>query len=136
MAGIQEPIRQGGSDRALVRDAALLRISRTRRWMLAGAAVLTAGLAALASALLPGKSFGAGSKGNARNVPATAANPTVTPALPAPANADQLGLQPPGQAPQSVPAPQPAPAPQPSQPAPATQPAPSSGGGAVVSGGS
>jgi hypothetical protein len=118
-----------------VRDAALQRISRTRRWMLAGAAALTAGLAALASALLPGKSFGAGATHHAQAAASTSA--TATPPLPAAANAAELGLTASGQAPQSAPAPS-APAPQPQAPAP--QPAAPavapSGGGAVVSGGS
>jgi hypothetical protein len=129
MTGFQEPT-TGPADRALARDAALFRIRRARGWMLAGAAALTAGLAALASALLPGKSLGAGSHRVARSAAATSA---VTPPLPAPANTAQLGISAPGQAPQSLPPPPPAPqpAPQPSQP----QPAPS-GGGAVVSGGS
>lgn len=114
-------------DRTLARDAALVRISRTRRWTLAGAAALTAGLAALASALLPGKSFGAGSR-------STALSAAAGPALPAPADAAQLGVGGSGQAPQSVPAPQaaPQPAPQPATP----QPAAPSGGSAAVSGGS
>jgi hypothetical protein len=103
-----------------LRDAALARISRTRRWTLAAAAALTAGLAALASALLPGKSFGA----KASTVHATrsaTSNSSGTPALPAPANAAQLGV---GQGSESA---APAPAPQ-------AQPAPSAP--AAVSGGS
>src|SRR5947209_20534853 len=114
------------ADRTALRDAALIRISRTRRWALAGAAALTAGLAALASALLPGKSFGAKAATSpiARSV---SSNSSGTPALPAPANAAQLGV---GQSSQSsTPPPTPAPAPQPqAQPA---QSAP-----AAVSGGS
>lgn len=129
----------------LARDAALARISRTRMWILAGAAALTAAFAALASALLPGKSLGAKARVTASSRVTTA--PTSgTPQLPAPADAAQLGLQSPGQAPQAAPsqsspqgsapqasAPQPS-APQPSAPQPA--PAPAAGGGAVVSGGS
>lgn len=113
------------ADRTALRDAALIRISRTRRWTLAGAAALTAGLAALASALLPGKSFGANAHtGSTAARPATS-NPSGTPALPAPANAAQLGV---GQSSQSsTPPPAPAPAPQ-------AQPAPSAP--AAVSGGS
>jgi hypothetical protein len=129
MAGFQEST-TGPADRALARDAALFRITRARRWMLAGAAALTAGLAALASALLPGKSLGAGSHSSVKTAAATSA---VAPPMPAAANAAQLGISAPGQAPQSLPPP---PAPQPAAPQPAQpQPAPS-GGGAVVSGGS
>jgi hypothetical protein len=129
MAGTQAST-AGSSEQALARDAALARLGRARRWMLAGAAALTAGLAALVSVLLPGKSLGAGSHGVARTTSATSG---ITPSLPAPADAAQLGIQAPGQAPQSVPQPAPQPA------APAAQPAPGQsggGGGAVVSGGS
>src|SRR5581483_8738448 len=117
-------------DRTVVRDAALLRISRTRRWALAGAAALTAGLAALASALLPGKSFGAAAHSRAESTAisqhaATSGSSSVTPPMPAPANAAQLGVSSSGQPAQSVPAPQPTPAPQPAQsPAPAQSSAP------------
>jgi hypothetical protein len=110
----------------LARDAALARISRTRRWVIAAAAALTAALAALASALLPGKSLGAKTAGHAT----TTRSSTGTPALPVPASAAQLGLEGPSSTPQSSPAPQPA------APQPAPAPAPSGGGGAVVSGGS
>jgi hypothetical protein len=41
------------------RDAALKRVSLTRRWVIGGAAALSAGLAALVSAIAPGHSFGA-----------------------------------------------------------------------------
>ena len=125
---MRELHRQAGdqADRALLRDAALARIGRTRRWMLAGAAVLTAALAALASALLPGKSFGAGSHA----APAAPTNSAVAPALPAAANAAQLGLSSAGGGSgQAQQAPAPAPAPQPA-------PSPAGGGAAVVSGGS
>jgi hypothetical protein len=58
------PKRQG-EDAARLRDAALRRLSLTRRWIIAGAAALTAGLAALVSAILPGKSLGAKSPASA-----------------------------------------------------------------------
>jgi hypothetical protein len=116
------------TNRALVRDAALARISRTRRWMLAGAAALTAGLAALASALLPGKSFGAGSRSTAQSTRAIAAN--SPPPLPAPANAAQLGISSAGSEPAPVPQPQP------SAPAPAPAISGDGGGTTAVSGGS
>jgi hypothetical protein len=124
---------------ALARDEALGRVSRTRRWMIVAAAGLTAGLAALASALLPGKSLGAKSASTvAASTHVAPASPTGTPQLPAPASPGQLGLQGSGQAPQAAtPSPQAAPQPAPvQQAAPQPAPAPSTGGGAVVSGGS
>jgi hypothetical protein len=133
MARAEQPVtgRHDLALAALARDEALGRVGRTRRWMIVAAAALTAGLAALASALLPGKSLGAKSPTPvAATAHAAAVSPTSTPQLPAPAGPGQLGLQGSGQAPQAVtPSPQAAP-----QPAPA--PAPSVGGGAVVSGGS
>jgi hypothetical protein len=116
----------------LDRDAALVRLRRTRRWVLAGAAAVTAGIAALVSAVAPGRSLGAGahSRGQAPSLRTS----STTPALPPPAGAAQLGLAGPGEAPAPVPdqsqgapgssgssaAPNPAPAPQ--------QPAAVSGG--------
>jgi len=147
MAGSPDPFarRHDPALTALTRDAAIGRIARTRRWMIAAAAALTAGLAALASALLPGKSLGAKTASATPRPSRPLTRSTTTPKLPAPANAAQLGLQGPSQAPsapsgsdpqQSQPAPQQSqPTPQPS-PAPAPAAAPSSGGGAVVSGGS
>jgi hypothetical protein len=116
-------------DPVRLRDAALNRISLTRRWLIVAAAGLTAGLAALVSALLPGKSLGA--KSTAAHAAAAASS---TPALPAPASAAQLGIGSSASTPSISPppaAPQAAPAPAPSAPAPAP-----SGGGGAVSGGS
>ena len=128
-------------DPAETRDAALRRIRLTRGWMIAAAAGLTAGLAALASALLPGKSLGAKTGGAAVVRTTATPRPGGTPALPSPAGASQLGVGSGGGSSESVTpptsAPQPAtpqPAPQQAAPAPAPQPAPSGGG--VVSGGS
>src|ERR1700722_926048 len=133
---------------ALARDAALARIGRARVTMLIAAVVLTALLAALASALLPGKSLGASRKTTAsratsvRRVPSTPRRhaSAVAPAMPAPAGPAALGLQGPNQAPTAVPPAPTAPSPPPSAPAAPAQPAPApaapSGGGAVVSGGS
>jgi hypothetical protein len=134
----------------LARDAAIGRIGRARRWMLMGAMAMTAGLALLASSLLPGKSLGAsGARSGPRNgesasTPSThrTAATVGAPALPSPAGPSQLGLEGPVQAPQSSPPSSPGPT-QSSPPAqsappvqPSSQPAASSGGGAVVSGGS
>jgi hypothetical protein len=146
MSSIAERQHAAGDERALAalaRDAAFGRIGRARRWLLLAAVAMTAGLAALASSLLPGKSFGStGSHGRlrtptpgarARNGRAVGSS-AVAPALPAPAGPGQLGLQGPAQVPQSSPSPSP---PVQSSPPPAPAPAPSpSGSGAVVSGGS
>jgi hypothetical protein len=85
------------------RDAALVRVSRTRRWLLAGAAGLTAGLAALASALVPGRSLA--SKNHAAATGQTTSKTpdrATEPPLPPPAGGTQLGLRAPDQAPQGA----------------------------------
>jgi hypothetical protein len=132
------------------RDAALVRVARTRRWLLGGAAALTAGLAALASALVPGRSLASKHPTTTTGTTGPAKTPTrkTEPALPPPASLAQLGLQAPSQAPQPA-APQPDPSQQsaPAQPAAPAQPQPqpsapsqssgsSSGSGAATSGGS
>ncbi|HEV3127695.1 MAG TPA: hypothetical protein VGY32_01860 [Solirubrobacteraceae bacterium] len=129
------------------RDAALARVGRTRRWLLGAAAALTAGLAALASALVPGRSLASKHQTAATGTTGPANSPTrkTEPALPPPASSGQLGLQAPSQAPQPA-APQPDPSQQ-SAPAAPAQPQPqpsdpsqssgsSSGSGAATSGGS
>jgi hypothetical protein len=130
------------SGAALARDAALARVGRTRRWVIAGAAALTAGFAALVSAVAPGKSLV--STSHARTAAATAAPSTrgtgsAIPTMPPPANPGDLGLQGPGQPPTAAPS-QPQPQSAPSQQAqptpPAAAPQSSGGGGAAVSGGS
>jgi hypothetical protein len=128
----------------LARDAALTRISRARILMLVLAVLLTALLAAVASALLPGKSL-ASSKPTGWEASATslvgsgATNHSDGAAgrMPAPAGPAALGLQGPSQAPTAV-APTQTTPPQPSAPPVQSAPAPAapSGGGAVVSGGS
>jgi hypothetical protein len=50
---------RGQSAAQLQRDAALVRVTRTRRFVIGGAAALSAGIAALVSAIAPGHSFGA-----------------------------------------------------------------------------
>ena len=144
------------SSAALARDAAIARVGRTRRWVIAGTAALTAGLAGLVSAVAPGRSLA--SKTSSHTETATAAgkaasganaSSSAVPQLPPVANPSSLGLQGPNQPPQSVPNPpntqtqtqpqtqtQSAP-PQSSAPAPAPPSSSgSSGGGGVVSGGS
>jgi hypothetical protein len=125
----------------LERDAALVRVGRTRRFVIVATAALTAAVAALVSAVAPGRSLGA----KAQTTPATAARvaapssgSATAPGLPPLASPGSLGLQGPSEAPQPVPDQSQAPS-DPSQgqaqPAPAASPQ-SSGGGAVVSGGS
>jgi hypothetical protein len=125
-----------GSDPVRLRDAALHRISVTRRWVIAGAAALTAGLAALVSALLPGKSLGAKPVTPAASAHATKAATNVTPALPTPASAAQLGVGSGEESDPSIPPPSAAPQPAPAPAAPAPSASPSAGAGAAVSGGS
>jgi hypothetical protein len=96
--------------------------------MIAAAAGLTAGLAVLASALLPGKSLGAKTRSPAV-ARTTAPRPDATPALPSPAGASQLGVGSGDESPASVSPPASAPQPAAPQPAPAqAAPAPVSGG--------
>jgi hypothetical protein len=129
----------------LARDAALTRISRARVLMLVAAVALTALLAAVASALLPGKSLASSKTAGAGAKPpspvtsrAARHSRTTSGRMPAPAGPAALGLQGPSQAPTAV-APKPiSPPPVSSAPPAQSAPAPaaSSGGGAVVSGGS
>jgi len=129
------------SGAALARDAALARIVRTRRWVIAAAAALTAGIAALVSAVAPGHSLAAKSKtapsGDVASA-STSSSGSGIPRMPAPASAGDLGLQGPSQAPSPAPSPSPSPAPEQQQPQsiPSQPPSSDGGGGPVVSGGS
>jgi|GEM_PF-4693063 len=144
MASDRDPSAKRGRALAqLQRDGALARLSVARKWMLAAAAAIAAGLSALVSAVAPGHTLS--SKTRPRALTVTPRHKTVSPQMPPLASAAELGLQGPAQAPQPAPAPTPqvAPTPQaPPSPAPSA-PDPSSagssagsGGGAVVSGGS
>lgn len=126
---------------ALARDAALNRVSHTRRWVILGSAGLSAGFAALVSASPPSHASTTRAKSTARPpavAPSTGTRSKKAPALPPLANGSQLGLQGPSQAPsasgnQSSGAPdsssQAPPQSAPSQPAaPSPQPGPVSGG--------
>jgi hypothetical protein len=118
----------GPSRAALARDAALARVTRTRRWVIAGSAALTAGFAALVSAVAPGKSLASkspSSKSSARASAQPSATSSQLPAMPAPANPGDLGLQGPNQAPAPVPE---QPQSIPSQPPPTAAPPAVSGG--------
>jgi hypothetical protein len=127
----------------LQRDAALRRVSRVRRWTLAGAAGLTGGVTALVSAVAPGHSLGAKHRSLAGPVTTSAAR-TTHPKMPPLASAGALGLQGPSEAPQAAPAPQqsspaptqatPTPAPAQSAPAPTPTPAPAQPAPAVSGG--
>ena len=107
----------------LARDAALARVSRTRRWVIAGAAALTAGIAGLVSAVTPGRSLA--SKSAVRTEASTGSSSAIPP-LPPVAGPSSLGLG--GDAAPLQSAPPPAPS---TPPASSPQPAP-----APVSGGS
>jgi hypothetical protein len=132
--------------RTLERDTALGRIGRVRRWFYLGAAALTAGFAALTSAVAHGHTVSARRAPNAAGKRSPKRAVAAVPPMPALATPGELGLQPPEQAPQPAPGPsqsspgpsQAAPSPPPqAAPAPAPAPAPQpSGGGAAVSGGS
>ena len=98
--------RRGQSTAALQRDAALLRISRTRRWLIAAAAAGSAGVAALVSSVAPGHTLGSKSKaGSLRPAAAAgaggASNAAVSNKMPPLASPAALGLQGPSSAPQS-----------------------------------
>jgi hypothetical protein len=95
----------------LERDAALIRVSRTRRALFVGAAALSAGLAVVVSAVAPGRSLGAKPTFRAA-VPTAATTASVTGAsstqsrpvrMPPLASPGELGLQAPNAAPQSAP---------------------------------
>lgn len=136
----------------LERDAALERVSRARRWVIAAAAALTAAFAALVSTVAPGRTLGARAQARTLGSTRTLAQVVTSTRMPPLASPGDLGLQGPSQAPQADSSQQVAPnptqqvAPNPSQqvaPDPSQQaasapaPAPASGGsGAVVSGGS
>jgi hypothetical protein len=112
----------GRTRAALARDAALARVRRTRRWVIAGSAALIAGFAALVSAAAPGRTLGSTSQARTGASTAASRSPassSAIPKLPALANPSDLGLQGPDQAPQSVP----------SQPQAPQTPSSSSGGG-------
>ena len=143
--------RQTQSRAALARDAALQRIGRTRRWVIAGTAVLTAGFAALVSAVAPGRSLASKAQPRTEAATATASARTgstgsgstrsgsAIPSMPPPAGAGSLGLQGPDQAPsvpqQSQPQSDPsAPQSAPSQAQPQSAPAPAPAAPAVSGG--
>src|SRR5205085_4758713 len=113
------------------RAAALSRVGRTRRWLFAGAAALSAGLAAGVSQAAPGHTLKARSTAvpspEPRRVPPPSSRPASSGAakssaaqMPPLASAAELGLQGPSQPPQAAPSSQSAPPP---TPAPAPAPA-------------
>jgi flagellar protein FliO/FliZ len=135
----------------LHRDAALSRVSNTRKLVAAGAAALTAGLAWLAATATPGRTLG--TTGQSRSAGVTPApnsgSSSASQSLPPLASPSDLGLQGPGSAPSAASAPSPAPAdqsqvapdqsqvaPAPSQAAPAQSAPQAAAPAPVVSGGS
>ncbi len=114
------------------RDEALHRVGWTRRAVIGGAAALTAAIAALVSAIAPGRTLGASRPVKAAAAPSATSAASV-PRMPALASASQLGLVA-GSAPQSDPSQSQAPPVQ--QQAPPVQQAPAQQSPPVVSGGS
>jgi hypothetical protein len=122
--------RRSKSMAQLERDAALVRVSRLRRWTIGGAAALTAGIAAFVSAIAPGHSLGAGRVARGEAVPPRTVTSSRSAQLPPLASPSQLGLQGPSSNPQAAPAPSQQASPAPTQqaapaPAPAAASAPS-----------
>jgi hypothetical protein len=100
------------------RDAALWRLSRMRRWVFIGAAALTAGFAALVSAVAPGKTLHSSS---------STATPALSPAAGRPTLTASAQFPPLAPASELLHAPDQAPLPAPAQSQQATQPAHVSG---------
>ena len=120
----REPGRRGQSPAQLERDAALDRVGRMRRWLIAGAAGLTAAFAALVSVVAPGRTLAARTQGGGATEARTSTPPASSSQMPSVASPSQLGLQGPDQPPQAASAPSQAPS-DPSQAAPAPAQAPS-----------
>ncbi|MFL5831133.1 MAG: hypothetical protein ACJ76X_14560 [Solirubrobacteraceae bacterium] len=118
----------------LERDAALRRVSWTRRWVIAGAGALSAGFAALVASVAPGHSLASSRAAVAKQATTSASSGTPTrtgaaatrtPRMPPLASPSDLGLQGPSAAPQPAPSPESQPrSPAQSAPAPQTQAAP------------
>ena len=101
-ASYQGAARRSPSLAALERDAALLRVSRARRWMIAGAAALSAGFAALVSSIAPGHTLKSkSSSGGTLRAAATSAPATTYNRMPPVASPGDLGLQGPSSNPQA-----------------------------------
>jgi hypothetical protein len=124
------------SNAVLHRDAALARIGRARRWLIAGAAGLTGAVAAFVSATAHGHTL---HKGAVVPAPArTTGSSSTSVRMPPLASASSLGLQGPAQDPQSSSGGSGSSSPQsqaPAAPAPSPTPTPAPSG-PVVSGGS
>ena len=80
------------SEAQLHRDAALRRITRTRGWVIAASAALTAGVAAYVSASAPGRTLGAKMKGDTFVSTGSTHRRTTTQRMPPLATPSQLGL--------------------------------------------
>lgn len=104
-ASYQAAARRSPSLAALERDAALMRVSRARRWMIAGTAALSAGFAALVSSIAPGHTLKSksspGATATASRTAAAAPVKTYN-RMPPLASPGDLGLQGPRSAPQSA----------------------------------
>ncbi len=128
------------SEAQLSRDAALLRIVRTRRFVIAGTAALTAGFAAVVASIAPGRTLHRTAATTPTGARTTARRATASLTMPPLASPGDLGLQGPTSVPQSVnPTPQQQPQQQAVTPDPTQQAAPAPSAPvapAVVSGGS
>jgi hypothetical protein len=97
-----EPRRGSATSAALQRDAALNRISRTRRWLLVATAGLTALFAGVVASITPKKVAARTPGAGLSAAGSRAARPRSKAALPPLASAAALGLQAPGSAPQAA----------------------------------
>jgi peptidoglycan DL-endopeptidase CwlO len=148
---VSSEYRVGGRQRASLaareRDAALVRVSRARRWMIGAAAALSAGITALVSSVAPGHTLKKGAQSRELTATRSTAPARTAARMPPLASPSDLGLQGPSSAPaaasgpsQSAPDPTQSAAPDNSQAAagsaPAPAPAPTPAPAPAVSGGS
>jgi hypothetical protein len=142
-AGYPRPGWRQASLAARERDAALQRVSRTRRWMIGAVAALSAGITALVSSVAPGHTLKKNANARELTTSGTATQARTATRMPPLATPSDLGLQGASSPPQASSAPSgstPAPtrsvappdnsqAAAPQAPAPAPAPAPAVSGG-------
>jgi peptidoglycan DL-endopeptidase CwlO len=142
-AGSPRPGRRQASLAALERDAALQRVSRTRRWMIGAVAALSAGITALVSSVAPGHTLKKNANARELTTSGTATQARTATRMPPLATPSDLGLQGPSSPPHassapsaSTPAPTQSAAPDNSRASAPPAPAPSPAPAPAVSGGS